>query len=491
MQQFEINTGRSSRGLGKVLAFYIVFASAVLSTLATGLQLYISYQRDSSHVLGDIAVIDKSFSESFKEALWGYDFGLVDVLLDGVFNRTDVEFVELQTPAGKSWTRGEPRSDLIARTLSFTKANKKGKKVVVGELTIGLSFENAKGRAWAQLWTVMVSNFAKTAIVSIFILALLRGLVTRHLAQIATHVANTSWLKGGEPLLLTRGKGKSSDELDHIVTAINKAKTNSLKVYNEITAEVKQRKAAESALAKEAVILESTNTRLTQANKEQAEFTFAISHDLKTPTNTIGMLLEEAIYSCDPDTSAEAIEMIKLAQQTNKRMGGLVEDVLGYSMTVGDDMALEEVDIHEIIEDVFKELSESISTDNGGFELGELPPVWGNADQLKILFHNIMSNANKFRSSERLLNIRVYSVEAAESGFDSIAVADNGIGIPEEHHEKIFGLFKRLHGHEEYTGSGVGLTLCKRVVSNHEGDLKLESTEGVGTTFTISLRQKV
>ncbi len=489
LQQFKTSASSSSSGLGRVLAFYIVLASAVLSTLATGVQLYIGYQRDSSLVLGDIAVIDRSFSEGFKEALWGYDFGLVDVLLDGVYNRADVEFVELLTPAGKTWTRGEPSSELMANTLSFTKTNKKGKEVVVGELTIGLSFENAKERVWAQLWTVMVSNFAKTTLVSVIILALFRGLVTRHLAQIAIHVANTSWLKGGEPLLLTRSKSKSSDELDHIVSAINKAKTNSIKVYNEITAEVKQRKAAESALALEAATLESTNMRLTQANKEQAEFTYAVSHDLKTPTNTISMLLDEAIHSCNPETDTAAIEMIQLAQQTNKRMGSLVEDVLGYSMTVSDDMQQERVDAHALMEEILQASREEIETDGGRYELEQIQDIVGNVEQLRILFQNLIANAAKFRSSERPLLIRIASSESTEDGTVYFRVSDNGIGIPEAHHEKIFGLFKRLHGHEEYSGSGVGLTLCKRVVNNHGGEIKVESSESAGTTFTISLRQ--
>ena len=142
---------KSTAQLGRRIVFLIVTASALLSVVASAAQLYFSYQRDRDEVLESVSVIDQSLREGFENALWEFNFGLVQALLDGIYNKTDVEFVEMETTTGQLWTRGEgPRTDLIMEILTFQHRDTAGEVVPLGKMTIGLSLANAKERVWAQ-----------------------------------------------------------------------------------------------------------------------------------------------------------------------------------------------------------------------------------------------------------------------------------------------------------------------------------------------------
>ncbi|WP_424980183.1 sensor histidine kinase [Leisingera sp. S232] len=238
-------------------------------------------------------------------------------------------------------------------------------------------------------------------------------------------------------------------------------------------------------LAEKASDLVRANLQLQHANREQAEFTYAISHDLKSPVNTIGMLINELSLGYGGLFDEEGRELIDLAVQTVGRMGDLIEDVLSYSRTVERGFSVEPVDLNQLFADLTSDLLGDITSHAVQLEAAELPVVSGNALQLRILFHNLLSNAIKFRDPERPLRIRVSGTADPATGSLRISVSDNGIGIPPEYHKQIFALFQRLHTHDTYPGSGLGLALCKRIALNHKGVIDLSSAPGRGSTFSL------
>ena len=233
--------------------------------------------------------------------------------------------------------------------------------------------------------------------------------------------------------------------------------------------------------------LEQTNGMLRQANREQAEFTYALSHDLKTPINTIDMFLQTLLEDFEDVIDDEALELIHIASETADRMKQLIDDVLEYSRVVDHTFQAEAVDLSRLIEEITVDQQSAFAAAEAELVVGDLPMVRGNQFQLRVLMTNLLSNALKYRAKDRKPQIRVHAEQDPEGLKVCVAVSDNGIGIREDRQAHIFELFKRLHTFDEFEGSGIGLALCKRVAENHGTEISVTSEEGVGSVFSIWL----
>lgn len=234
--------------------------------------------------------------------------------------------------------------------------------------------------------------------------------------------------------------------------------------------------------------LEKTLAQLRQTNREQAEFTYAISHDLKSPSNTIAMLSEELQVSLGDQIGAEGAELVSLIRKTSARMGRLVEDVLAYSRCLEHQMPMVAIDLNSMLAEVLEDLRYDIAQSQAEISLARLPPIIGEPMQVKLLFQNLLSNAMKFRLPAQPARISVTAKTLRRQV--AITVRDNGIGIAPAHFDRIFGLFQRLHTHDAYAGSGIGLALCKRIVGNLGGSIRLSSQPGAGSAFTVALKRE-
>ncbi|MGP6090110.1 ATP-binding protein [Antarctobacter jejuensis] len=221
--------------------------------------------------------------------------------------------------------------------------------------------------------------------------------------------------------------------------------------------------------------------------REQEEFTFAISHDLKSPTNTMFLLQSELLELLGENTDVNIREILTYMDATNKRMGQLVDGVLSYTQLVGQTVPPDAVALSPVLQGVVGDFRGEITTHSAHIELGELPSVMGNALQLRILFQNLVGNALKFRAIGRSPEVQIRWEAGAPDGFERVCVEDNGIGIAEASQEKVFKLFQRLNLAEDYPGTGLGLALCKRIVGLHNGKIDVHSQEGTGTTFVVTL----
>ncbi len=165
-----------------------------------------------------------------------------------------------------------------------------------------------------------------------------------------------------------------------------------------------------------------------------------------------------------------------------KRLDLLINDILALTKIQVDNERPKPVDLNDLLLRVKGELSEQLEKTGAVIEAEPLPNIIGAENQLFYLLKNLIGNAIKFQPEERIPHIGLRSER--EKGYLKIFVSDNGIGIAEEHHKKIFEMFRRLHGRGEYGGTGMGLAICKKIMEKHGGKITVESTEGSGATFT-------
>lgn len=230
--------------------------------------------------------------------------------------------------------------------------------------------------------------------------------------------------------------------------------------------------------------------QLQQINREQAEMTYAISHDLKAPTNTALMLLaavRQDLEEANADLPGDAAELMSDLGGVLTRMNRLVEDMLTYTRSLDTEFTREDVDLDTVLDTVLTDLRADIASAGAEIRRSPLPHLPAHPPQMRQLFQNLVSNALKFRRPGVAPVVSIAPAEAAE-GTVVITVGDNGIGIAEDQQDRIFALFARLHNRTEFDGSGLGLPICQRIAQTHGGDITLTSIPGEGSTFTITMK---
>lgn len=244
-----------------------------------------------------------------------------------------------------------------------------------------------------------------------------------------------------------------------------------LGVHNEITA-VKRRY--------------ETGRELAAANSELRSFAYAVSHDLKSPVNTVSMLLAELLENERHALSQDGLDLLALAGSSIKRMQGLIEDLLSYTGIIGEVVEFEPVSLDVLAQEVVEDLRQDIEASGAQVEVGTLPKVIAHGTQMRLLLKNLIGNAVKFSKKEGGNKIRLFA-NPVDGNQVEINVQDNGIGIDETDFEKVFAVFGRLHRSEEYDGAGLGLALCRRIAMNHGGTITLQSKSGQGSCFAVRL----
>ena len=244
-------------------------------------------------------------------------------------------------------------------------------------------------------------------------------------------------------------------------------------LFMDITARVR----AEQALRRTAAELEQSNIELQQ-------FAYIASHDLRAPLRGIcgfAQFLQQDYHGKLDATADEYIDQIVTGAQ---RMQQLINDLLAYSRVESRSRPFVATDLAEVFDDAIDLLRAEIQDAGGEVTRGDLPAVMGDPSQLSQLLQNLIGNGLKYHGDAPP---RVHlTAERNDSGW-LIAVRDNGIGIDAKHHERIFEIFLRLHTNDKYPGTGIGLAVCRRIVSRHGGHLWVESQVGDGSTFYFTL----
>jgi signal transduction histidine kinase len=253
----------------------------------------------------------------------------------------------------------------------------------------------------------------------------------------------------------------------------------------ELNAEIRKRLRVEEQLRLRAAELMQLNEQLLASNQELDAFTYIASHDLKEPLrglhNYAHFLLEDYAEKLAEEGVAQLHTMIRLTQ----RMEALIESLLYYSRVGRQQLEVQETSLQIVLEEVLQMLAPGLQEARVEIRLAQpLPVVKADRTMIGEVFTNLISNAVKYNDQ---------TGKWVEIGYEDAAqpvvyVRDNGIGIPAEHYENIFRIFKRLHGRDEYNGgTGAGLTIVKKIIERHGGRIWLESRPGAGTTFYFTL----
>ena len=239
--------------------------------------------------------------------------------------------------------------------------------------------------------------------------------------------------------------------------------------------------------------LNQTNLELQRSNNELQEFAYVASHDLQEPLRKIqafGNLLEEE-YG---EVVGEGKMYIERMRSAAARMRILIDDLLAFSRVTSKAQPFVPVDLNAVAQQVMDDLGFLLETTHGTIELGELPTIYADEQQMYQMLQNLLSNAIKFHQPN-LPPIITVSAEIQQRSAASIEdkahcllrVKDNGIGFDEKYTDRIFTVFQRLHGKEKYEGTGIGLAVVRKIVERHNGTIIAQSSPGQGATFLVKL----
>lgn len=224
---------------------------------------------------------------------------------------------------------------------------------------------------------------------------------------------------------------------------------------------------------------------LANSNEELLRFAYVASHDLKEPLRTITLNLELVNQQCEGKFDADIDSAIGFAIDGAKRMYALIEGLLSYTRLGAGAEAFKLVDCNVILNEVLSNLHLAIQNSGAKIIRQSLPKIMGDSMQMLQVFQNLLSNAIKFQRDNETPRVEIDAV--LKNGEWIFSVKDNGTGISSEYFHKIFEVFKRLHPADKYPGTGIGLSICKKIVKNHGGRIWVESEEGKGCTFFFTI----
>jgi PAS domain S-box-containing protein len=245
----------------------------------------------------------------------------------------------------------------------------------------------------------------------------------------------------------------------------------------------------ESRVRQRTVELTDTVARLEQLNEELEEFAFVASHDLQEPLRKIQTFGNMLIKKHKDSLSSEGKDFMDRMTKSANRMSELLRALLNYSRTGASRLNHSLVSLTEVVQDAAGILEHRIKRAIGKVEIGELPVVEADAALMRQLFQNIIENSIKYRKESEPPVVKVSG--SVSGSVCRISIEDNGIGFDEGYSQQIFKPFERLHGRNSpYSGTGMGLTICRKIVARHGGDITVSSMPGHGATFTVTIPLK-
>jgi len=288
-----------------------------------------------------------------------------------------------------------------------------------------------------------------------------------------------------------RAAKRGGDELGQLVDAFNQML---VQIQERDTALQTAKEELEQRVEERTRELARRNEELYQSNKELDDFAYIASHDLKEPLRGIhnfsNFLLEDYAGKLDDEGRSKLETLMRLT----RRMESLIDSLLHFSRLGRVDLAMDRVDLNEVVAEVVDSLAITLKEEGVEVRVPKpLPKVRADRARVGEIFSNLMVNAMKYNDKpQKWVEIGVAGNGAGRKGGPPVFyVRDNGIGIPEKHHDAVFRIFKRLHGREKFGGgTGAGLTIVKKIVERHHGRIWLESAAGEGTTFYFTLQEE-
>lgn len=285
-----------------------------------------------------------------------------------------------------------------------------------------------------------------------------------------------------------------------VITAVHNKK-NQVIGFSKVTHDLTEKKRANDKLKQNALELEQKNTELEQMNKELQSFAYISSHDLQEPLRKIQTFATQIIDRESDNLSELGKDKFRRMQNAAQRMQTLINDLLSYSRTNVQERVFEKTDFSKIIDEVKEDLKEELEQKHASIITNETCEVNIIPFQFRQLLYNLVSNSLKFSNPGVPTVIKINSniekgatlnneVLSADTNYCHISIADNGIGFESQYDKKIFEVFQRLHGRDQYNGTGIGLAIVKKIVENHNGFITATGQQNKGATFDIYIPVK-
>ncbi|AYN43993.1 HAMP domain-containing protein [Streptomyces dangxiongensis] len=257
-----------------------------------------------------------------------------------------------------------------------------------------------------------------------------------------------------------------------------------LRIVNELAASRSQ----QQRLTQQAQDLDTQATELRRSNAELEQFAYVASHDLQEPLRKVASFCQLLDKRYGEQLDGRGKQYIDFAVDGAKRMQVLINDLLTFSRVGRLNDAREPVDLDTVLDKALANLTAAVDEADALIERPErLPHVTGDPTLLTMLWQNLIGNAVKFRTPDRAVAVHITVARDAEDNAWRFCVTDNGIGIPEEFADKVFVIFQRLHGRDAYTGTGIGLALCKKIIEHHGGRIWIDTAHSDGARLCFTL----
>lgn len=267
--------------------------------------------------------------------------------------------------------------------------------------------------------------------------------------------------------------------------------------------EIEERKITEEKIRMLNLQLVENNAQLQSTNQELDRFAYVASHDLQEPLRKIQLFTDKLVYQMGDRLDNEVQLYLQKIGKASKRMQQLVNDLLKLSRETNENSDFEQTNLNELLNEVLSDMETDIQKKDVKITAGILPVIHVIPSQIRQLFQNIISNSIKFSKPGSIpeIHIKTEVIKGAnipdidrksfENTFYKIYIRDNGIGFDAKHAEEIFVVFKRLHTYHQFEGTGIGLSICKKIVEKHKGFITAQSRPDEGSTFIITLPEKL
>lgn len=256
-----------------------------------------------------------------------------------------------------------------------------------------------------------------------------------------------------------------------------------LAANRKLEKEVEERKLKEEKIRLLNEQLLENNIQLKSTIEELDRFAYVASHDLQEPLRKILVFSDKLQTKYRDSLDSEVAQSLDKIAKASSRMQSLINDLLKFSRQtiINEDFVV--IPLSQVLQDVIADLEVDVEKSAAQIHVESLPEIFGVPSQIRQLFQNLLSNAIKFRKKDETPVVRIYNESWNNS--NRVVIQDNGIGFDSKYSEEIFMVFKRLHSYHEFEGSGVGLSICKKIIDRHSGVIKAESKIGEGSRFII------